>query len=300
MENISLSSQIEKQRAFISLIKDVQVSLNSKEYKKQGYSFNEYVKMKWNISQAQAYRYLICAKVLDQLEEFEIKPSYERLCKALHDAAKNPIQMKLLWSTILMKTKNKPEFINSNYVTKVWNELCKNEKFSHICNYENDIIAKVESSLNKFLREKKRNQLNCNKTPNKMSSYPLPTLPEPLSDSLIKKQNIINNNNIINITNINDVNINYINDINNNINDINSCNNSNYVNDINILLSPVSDCSSLSNNTKVGIDSFKQFDLITFPTIQTKPYIENISYLPSPCQSEFYYKNQPSLYYISK
>jgi len=51
MENISVSSQIEKQRAFITLIKDIQVSLNSKEYKKQGYSFNEYVKMKWNISQ---------------------------------------------------------------------------------------------------------------------------------------------------------------------------------------------------------------------------------------------------------
>ncbi|KAG4087283.1 hypothetical protein H8356DRAFT_960907 [Neocallimastix lanati (nom. inval.)] len=266
MENISVSSQIEKQRAFITLIKDIQVSLNSKEYKKQGYSFNEYVKMKWNISQAQAYRYLICGKVLDQLEEFEIKPSYERLCKALHDVAKNPIQMKLLWSTILMKSKNKPEFINSNYVAKVWKELCKNEKYSHICNYENDLMAKVESSLNKLSREKNHNQLKYLKyvkPPNKMSCHSLSILPEPM-------------------------------------NNINSCNACNYANDINILLSPVSDCSSPSNNTKVSINSFQQFDLMTIPTIQTKPDIKNDNYLPSPDQTEYYYNNPSSLYYIPK
>ena len=142
------------------------------------------------------------------MEEFEIKPSYERLCKALHDVAKNPIQMKLLWSTILMKSKNKPEFINSNYVAKVWKELCKNEKYSHICNYENDLMAKVESSLNKLSREKNHNQLKYLKyvkPPNKMSCHSLSILPEPLSDSLIEKQNIIyhNNNNIIDMNNNN-------------------------------------------------------------------------------------------------
>jgi len=48
---ISYSTYAEKQRAFVSLIKDVQSSLVSKEYKKQGYSLNEYAKMRWNISQ---------------------------------------------------------------------------------------------------------------------------------------------------------------------------------------------------------------------------------------------------------
>jgi len=51
MENNSLSGHIEKQRAFSSFIKEIQISLNSKEYKKLGYTFNEYVKMKWSISQ---------------------------------------------------------------------------------------------------------------------------------------------------------------------------------------------------------------------------------------------------------
>jgi len=48
---ILISAYFEKQRKFIALIKDIQVSLNSKEYKKHGYTFNEYIKMKWNISQ---------------------------------------------------------------------------------------------------------------------------------------------------------------------------------------------------------------------------------------------------------
>jgi len=97
------SSYFEKQNAFVTLMKDVQISLNSKKYKVDGYSFKDYIKMRWNISQAQAYRYLICAKVLDQLEEFEIKPSYERLCRSLNNIVKTPVQMKLLWSTILKK-----------------------------------------------------------------------------------------------------------------------------------------------------------------------------------------------------
>ncbi|KAL6625648.1 hypothetical protein U3516DRAFT_855094 [Neocallimastix sp. 'constans'] len=70
--------------------------------------------MKWNISQAQAYRYLICAKVLDQLEEFEIKPSYERLCKSLSKVAKTPAEIKILWSVILKKTGGRPNCINKS------------------------------------------------------------------------------------------------------------------------------------------------------------------------------------------
>jgi len=65
---------LSKQKKFKNLVKSVQTSLKSKEYKQQGYSFDEYIKKKWNISKAQAYRYLISAKVIDQLEEFEIQP----------------------------------------------------------------------------------------------------------------------------------------------------------------------------------------------------------------------------------
>jgi len=69
-----LNIYLSKQRKFKNLVKNVQKSLKSKEYKQQGYSFDEFIKKKWNISKAQAYRYLISAKVIDQLEEFDIQP----------------------------------------------------------------------------------------------------------------------------------------------------------------------------------------------------------------------------------
>lgn len=51
MEKSSLFKiYLEKQKKFISLVKDVQSSLESKEYIKQGYSFNEFIKIKWNVS----------------------------------------------------------------------------------------------------------------------------------------------------------------------------------------------------------------------------------------------------------
>ncbi|OUM61623.1 hypothetical protein PIROE2DRAFT_12317 [Piromyces sp. E2] len=63
-----------------------------------------------------AYRYLLCAKVIEKLKEYEIKPSYERL----HN------------------------IITSN-INKYWTEeLCMNKQYSHICHYEDNIISKVE------------------------------------------------------------------------------------------------------------------------------------------------------------
>jgi len=52
MQKINLSNAyLQKQNTFVALVKEVQFSLISKEYKKQGYSLNEFIKMKWNISQ---------------------------------------------------------------------------------------------------------------------------------------------------------------------------------------------------------------------------------------------------------
>jgi len=52
MESTSLFNiYLEKQRKFIALVKEIQFTFNSKEYKEHGYSFKQYIKMKWNISQ---------------------------------------------------------------------------------------------------------------------------------------------------------------------------------------------------------------------------------------------------------
>eukprot|EP00833_Pecoramyces_ruminatium_P008092 jgi/Orpsp1_1/1182124/evm.model.c7180000079991.1 len=51
MEETSLFKiYLEKQRKFISLVKDIQFSIKSKEFKSLGYSLSQYSKIKWNIS----------------------------------------------------------------------------------------------------------------------------------------------------------------------------------------------------------------------------------------------------------
>ncbi|KAG4084226.1 hypothetical protein H8356DRAFT_1063788 [Neocallimastix lanati (nom. inval.)] len=185
-DNNFLNIYFEKQKKFVSLIKDVQTSLCSKEYKTQGYSFNEYIKMRWNISQAQAYRYLLCGRVLNQLEEFEIKPSYERLCKALSKVAKTPIQMKLLWSEILKKTGGRPDCINSTHINNIWKELCSNPKYSNFCKNEEDIMKKIEIKLDKLENKKKHKLINrCNNNYKNRTTRINNSLPSPeITDSI--------------------------------------------------------------------------------------------------------------------
>ncbi|ORX96125.1 hypothetical protein LY90DRAFT_520237 [Neocallimastix californiae] len=93
-----------------------------------------------------SYRYLISAKVLDQLEEFEIQPSYERLCRSLHSCAKTTQQMKLLWRTILNIVGTSPDNISTLFVSKVWKDLCNDKKYSHICHYEEELIDNIEKT----------------------------------------------------------------------------------------------------------------------------------------------------------
>jgi len=264
MERITSSTYAEKQKAFVSLIKDVQTSLVSKEYKKQGYSLNEYTKMRWNISQAQAYRYLICGKVLDQLEEFEIKPSYERLCKSLYNTAKTRDQMKLLWSFVVKRAGSRPDFINSTHISKVWKELCKNKKYSHICHFEETIMAKVEKSLNKHSTEKKQKQLKSNiNSPSQISVIPSPSLSENSPKSNLDSQTI-----------------DQLNIFDDNFDD----------DSISILLSPVSNCSSISCDY--------QFNSIISPSTQSNSPLETFYYLQYP--NDLYSHYQQSLTYIQE
>ncbi|OUM64387.1 hypothetical protein PIROE2DRAFT_8860 [Piromyces sp. E2] len=143
------SNYLHKQVKFKSLVKEVQTSLDSKEYVKLGLSFDQFVK---------AYRYLLSAKVSNQLEEFTVQPNYECLCRTLAKYAKTTSQMKLLWSSILKKVNNKLELITTPLVTKVWKELSSNKQYSHICHFEDEIMNKLEKySVNKQL---KRIQMN--------------------------------------------------------------------------------------------------------------------------------------------
>ncbi|KAG4096741.1 hypothetical protein H8356DRAFT_1309411 [Neocallimastix lanati (nom. inval.)] len=134
-----IQDYISKQRRFKYLVKQIQKAIESCEYKRHGYSLNEFTKKNWNISQIEAYRYIIAAKVMDQLQEFEIQPNYVNLCKSLYNYAKTPEQLKLLWKTLLNKAKGRPYYINSSHVSKTWKELYQDKKYTHICHYEESI-----------------------------------------------------------------------------------------------------------------------------------------------------------------
>ncbi|ORY44582.1 hypothetical protein LY90DRAFT_671597 [Neocallimastix californiae] len=219
------STYIEKQKKFKDLVKSVQYHLNLKEYKKQGYSFDEYVKMKWNISKAQAYRYLISAKVLDQLEEFDIQPSYERLCRSLNSYAKTTLQLKLLWKTILNKIGTTPDNISCLFVAKVWKELCNDKRYSNICHYEENIIDRVEKTLNKYSKSIKHKQLNSksnkiNNSNNSTDNNSIVNIQNSINYSIKPENTYIqsNNNQIIQVVENNNSPFIYYQDINNNNN----------------------------------------------------------------------------------
>jgi len=211
----TLKAYFEKQRSFKALVKDVQQSLQSKEYKLYSCTFDEFIKSRWNISKAQAYRYLISAKVIDQLEEFNILPCYERICRSLYNCAKTQNQMKLLWGAILQSAGNRPDCINSSHVTKMWKKLCSDKKYNKICHYEDEIMNKIEKSLNKNSKDVKRKQLHKEtkqtspKIVTQLSYYPSPCLNVPVIPSNDSSQttttlnNNNNNNNIIYIGNPN-------------------------------------------------------------------------------------------------
>ncbi|OUM57976.1 hypothetical protein PIROE2DRAFT_16882 [Piromyces sp. E2] len=107
----------------------------------------------------QAYRYLLSAKVIDQLEEFKIQPNYERLCRSLYKYAKKPEQLKLLWKKLLEKSHGRPDCINSSHVEKIWKELCMDKKYSALYQNEEDIMNKVDMILNKHSKNLKMKQL---------------------------------------------------------------------------------------------------------------------------------------------
>ncbi|OUM64379.1 hypothetical protein PIROE2DRAFT_8851 [Piromyces sp. E2] len=146
------SAYFAKQKKFRNLAMEIQRSLDSKEYIKLDKSFNEFL--------VQAYRYLLSAKVLDQLKDFTIQPNYECLCRSLAKYAKTTQQMKLLWSTILLKVNGQFDMITTTYVGKVWKELCYDTKYSHICHNEDDIMNNIDKYFKKHSKQLRKRKMN--------------------------------------------------------------------------------------------------------------------------------------------
>jgi len=284
----SLKAYLEKQKAFKTLVKDVQKSLQAKEYKELNQSFEGFIKSKWNISKAQAYRFLISAKVIDQLEEFEIQPCYERICRSLYNCAKTPKQMKLLWGSTLNAAGNRPDTINSSHVKKMWKELCNDKKYAKICHYEDEIMSKVEKSLNEYSMKMKQKQLYNRMNGNIPQYYPSPIMTIPVIPSNYGNLNNQIPNNQIQYQ----VSTNYPSPVQSN--SLSSLNESiSYC----TTSSPVSVCSSSSNLYEDN--SIKQYipNTVTV-TVPTNSYIECPVYQvpqPQPVNTKLFtnYQTQP-------
>ena len=152
--------------------------------------------------------------------------------------------MKLLWEMILKKTNKNVDLITSSLVTKTWNELCKDKKYSSICNFEDSILTKIENTIKQHSKKSKQNQLKSyNNNNNTRTNNSYLTSPENSSQCVIIPSNecVFNENIIINQYKIEDQK-----EINENILLFNSNNNNNFETQINNTLSPYSSYSSLS------------------------------------------------------
>jgi len=202
--------------------------------------------------------------------------------------------MKLLWGMILKKANKKVDLITSSLVTKTWNELCKDKKYSSICNFEDSILTKIENTIKQHSKKSKQNQLksynnNNNTRPN--NSYL--TSPENSSQSVIIPSNecVFNENIIINQYKIEDQK-----EINENFLLFNNNNNNNFETQINNTLSPHSSYSSLSpvscNSSSSPITQNNEINYPLLPiecSYQNENQIIPIYYTIPAQQTIFYY-----------
>jgi len=77
----------------------------------------------------------------------------------------------LLWKTVLRKVENRLDEIDTSFITKVWKELCEDEKYNYICHIENNIVNNNEDNKNKYSENKifTENESNSNIISNNLS-----------------------------------------------------------------------------------------------------------------------------------
>jgi len=210
--------------------------------------------------------------------------------------------MKLLWGMILNKINKKVDLITSSLVTKTWNELCKDKKYSSICNFEDSILTKIENTIKQHSKKSKQNQLKSYINNNTKTNNYIPKdqntinnnyliSPETTSQCVIIPSNdCVYNENVIN----NQCKIEDQNEINENILLLN--NNNNFEIQINKPLSPYSSYSSLSPvSSTSSLSPINQNNEINYPSLpieysyQNENQIIPIYYTIPTQQTIFYY-----------
>ncbi|KAJ3013254.1 hypothetical protein HKX48_005857 [Thoreauomyces humboldtii] len=123
LHHLNKDDSRKKQKRFKRTVLAVHRIVTHKLYRTKARSLEAYFRDAWKISRAQVYRFLDCAVILKQLDDFTEQPCRERLCRSLKRVAKNHADLNKLWESVLLKVNDDHEAVTSTIINAVWAEL---------------------------------------------------------------------------------------------------------------------------------------------------------------------------------
>ncbi|TPX46439.1 hypothetical protein SeLEV6574_g03240 [Synchytrium endobioticum] len=108
--------------AFKRSVIGLQKIVSEKLYRVMAASVQSYFKNRFELTRAQAYRFIDCAVVLDHLTGLK-HPTRERLCRCLKKVCTSRQDMRSVWLKALAERQNDPERVNSSLIEVIAAEL---------------------------------------------------------------------------------------------------------------------------------------------------------------------------------
>jgi len=94
-----------------------------KLYRAKSLTLEDYFKHEWSVSRAQVYRFLSCARVLKELQYFSVRPTKERICRAVRNLTSSRSELRHLWAAILEKYGDDCGELSAKAVSDIWMEV---------------------------------------------------------------------------------------------------------------------------------------------------------------------------------
>ncbi|TPX34733.1 hypothetical protein SmJEL517_g02718 [Synchytrium microbalum] len=107
--------------AFKRSVTGLQKIVNEKLYRVVATSVQAYFKNRFDLTRAQAYRFIDCAVVLEILTGLK-HPTRERLCRCLKKTCPNKADMRAVWISALAERQNDPDRVNSSLIESLAEE----------------------------------------------------------------------------------------------------------------------------------------------------------------------------------
>ncbi|KAL6612566.1 hypothetical protein U3516DRAFT_664330 [Neocallimastix sp. 'constans'] len=166
----SRAEYYKRQQHFYQIVMTTREIVSKKLYKATHSSLAAYFKEKWKMSRSNVYRLLDAASVLEYLEDFELKPTHERICRTLKHPSKTREQIRDLWSEVLKQADKDLSLINSVFIFRVWNEMMERNSEKYNENGSNG-ESKQNSNNNDHSYQNSNSNTNTNTNSNSNSYY---------------------------------------------------------------------------------------------------------------------------------